>query len=354
MGLFDEMLKEGESLFLDTIALDVDFVPGVIKHRENEQHYIAECLKPLFHKRSGKNLFITGGPGIGKTVAVRHVLQELHKETDQIATLYVNCWKKDTAHKIALELCDQLEYKFVHNKDTTDLFRDIAKILNKKAAVIVLDEADKIVGDELFYTLMEDIYLKSLILITNERDWLAKIDNRVRSRLMVDVLEFTPYTYEEIKDILQERVGYAFVPGVFQPDALELVTEKTHQAGDIRTGLFLLKQAGEVAEGKGLRTITREHVEKSVEKVKDFHIKSPDQLGGQEQRILNFVNDHSGKTAKIIHELYSQEEKMSYSTFQRRLKQLEKGKFISLKEVNTGQLGKTTLVMKGNTKLYDF
>ena len=80
MGLFDEMLKGEESLFLDTIALDVDFVPGIIKHREQEQQYIATCIKPLLQKRSGKNLFITGSPGIGKTVAVRHVLQELKKE----------------------------------------------------------------------------------------------------------------------------------------------------------------------------------------------------------------------------------------------------------------------------------
>src|SRR3989338_1581632 len=122
MGLFDNMLKEEESLFLDTLPLDVDFMPGIIKHREQEQQYIATCIKPLLQKRSGKNLFITGSPGIGKTVAVKHVLQELKKETENIETVYVNCWKKDTAHKIALEICDQLDYKFVHNKDTTDLF----------------------------------------------------------------------------------------------------------------------------------------------------------------------------------------------------------------------------------------
>ncbi len=354
MGLFDKMLKEEESLFLDTIALDVDFVPGIIKHRENEQQYIATCIKPLLDKRNGKNLFITGSPGIGKTVAVRHVLQELKKESDEIETIYVNCWKKETAHKIALEICNQIDFKFVHNKDTTDLFREIAKILNKRAAVIVLDEADKIIGDELFYTLMEDVYKKTLIFITNDKDWAARLDDRVRSRLMLDLLEFKKYNREEVADILQERVDYAFVKDVFSEDALSMIAEKTYQSGDLRVGLFLLKEAGEIAESKASRKILMEHADKAMSKLRDFSIKREDSLHPEERKVLQFVNQHVGKSAKHIFDLFSKEEKLSYSSFQRRLKQLEKGKFISLKEVNEGEPGKTTLVFKGNMKLDEF
>ena len=354
MGLFDEMLKGEESIFLDTIALDVDFVPGIIKHRENEQHYIATCIKPLLQKRSGKNLFITGSPGIGKTVAVKHVLQELKKEYGTVATIYVNCWKKETAHKIALEMCDQLDFKFVHNKDTTDLFREIAKILNKKAAVIVLDEADKIVGDELYYTLMEDIYQKSIIFITNAKDWAAKLDSRVRSRLMLDMLEFKRYTYEETLDILRERVHYAFAPGVFNDDALSSIAQRAFDIGDLRVGLFLLKESGEIAEAKSSRRVMLEHTEKALNKLKDFSVKKKDTLTPSERRMLDMVNKHIGKTTKQIFDLYIKDEKMSYSSFQRRLKQLEKGKFITLKNENAGQPGNIMVVLKGNMKLNEF
>lgn len=354
MGLFDEMLKGDESLFLDTIALDVDFVPGIIKHREQEQQYIATCIKPLLQKRSGKNLFITGSPGIGKTVAVRHVIEELKKETEEIATLYVNCWKKDTAHKIALEICEQLDYKFVHNKDTTDLFRDIAKILNKKAAVIVLDEADKIAGDEVYYTLMEDLYRKTLIFITNAADWAARLDSRVRSRLTLDMQEFRKYTADEVASILRERVGYAFVPGVFSEDAFSLIAQKTFEKGDLRIGLFLLREAGEIAESRSLRKITLEHAEKALTKLKDFSIKKVETLSMDEQRMLNVVNNNIGKTTKQIFDIYVKDEKLSYSSFQRRLKQLAKGKFITLLPANTGQPGNTVIVQKGNTTLDAF
>ncbi len=84
MGLFDNMLKDSESLFLNPDALDLDFVPKLIPHRENETKYIAECIKSLFKRRSGRNLFITGKPGIGKTVAVKHIFKDLESKTDDI------------------------------------------------------------------------------------------------------------------------------------------------------------------------------------------------------------------------------------------------------------------------------
>ena len=70
MSLFKGMLGSEESLFLNPVALDYDFMPKLIPYREQEQKHIATCIKPLFQQRSGRNLIITGPPGIGKTVAV--------------------------------------------------------------------------------------------------------------------------------------------------------------------------------------------------------------------------------------------------------------------------------------------
>ena len=93
MGLFNNILKDEESLFTNELALDFDYLPEIIPHRENEQQYIATCIKPLFQERNGKNLIITGKPGIGKTAAIRFIFQELEKETDNIIPIYINCWK---------------------------------------------------------------------------------------------------------------------------------------------------------------------------------------------------------------------------------------------------------------------
>ena len=138
MALFDDILHSNETLFKNPIALDFDYVPKVIPFRENEQRIIVNNIKPLFYKRNGRNVFIYGTPGIGKTVAVKKVLEELEEKTDEIIPIYINCWQKNTTYKIFLEICNQLDYKFTHNKNSEELFDVIKKIINQKSAVFVL------------------------------------------------------------------------------------------------------------------------------------------------------------------------------------------------------------------------
>ena len=120
MGLFDNMLKDNETLFKNPIALDYDFVPKLIPYREKEQFHMASCVKPLFQERNGKNLIISGTPGIGKTVACKHVLKELEEETEEVIPVYINCWQRNTTFKIILEMCDLIGYKFTQNKKTNE------------------------------------------------------------------------------------------------------------------------------------------------------------------------------------------------------------------------------------------
>lgn len=355
MTLFKNMLKDGENIFLDSLALDPEFTPPVIKYRENQQQYIATCIKPLFQKRSGKNLFIFGSPGIGKTVAVKHVLNELNKETDDVLTIYVNCWKKDTPYKIALDMCDQVGFKFIHDRDTSELFKELAKIINKKNAVIVLDEADKLNDNNLIYSLCDEFVRKTIILITNKGDWIAELDNRVRSRLTPDILEFKPYNLEETRGILKQRVEYGFIPTAVNNEALDLIVEKTFEAGDIRVGLFLLKEAGELAENRSSKKLTRNDAEESIKKLKDFQIKSTSNLDDDENAILNVVKNNSGKTSMEIFNIYKNNGgKQSYASFQRKIKNLEKGRFISLRALNTGEPGRSTLIELGYKRLDEF
>jgi len=354
MGLFDNVLKDNESLFLDTLPLDIDFIPPILEGRENEQHYIATCIQPLFSKRNGKNLLIMGAPGIGKTVATKYVLSEVNKKTDDIHTIYINCWKKDTPHKIALEICDQIGFKFVQNRDTNDLFKEIARILNKKSAVIALDEVDKITDEQIFYHLLEEINRRTLVLITNNEQWLTTLDARVRSRLTPDLLVFKPYTFEETKMILKKRVEFAFASGVVDPIAFEKIVEKAYDAKDIRAGLYLLKEAGEIAEQNAQKKISINHAEKAIAKLRDFKLKSTTTLDTQEQMILDLIKLNTGLTTKEVYEVYQKKGgEQSYSNFHKKIKSLENGKFISLEDRNEGP-SKSTVVRYGMKTLQDF
>ena len=273
MDFFDNHLKENESLFQDEMALDPEYMPKMMRFRENEQKQIADTIKPLLKKRTATNLFITGSPGIGKTLAIRHILRELEEKglDEEIFLVYVNCWKKETAHKIVLDICNQLDYRFTINKTTDQLITEISKIMNTKSAVIILDEIDK--GESnafsVIYSLIEDIYRKSVILITNEKNFLAEIDQRIYSRLTPETIEFRPYTKEETYSILKERKEYAFAKGVFHEQALEIISKKAYEKNDLRIGLFLLRESGNIAERKLKKAVEVEDAEQAIKKIQE-------------------------------------------------------------------------------------
>jgi len=344
MGLFDDTKKR--DIFRDPIVLDYDYQPKLILYRDNQQHFIANCLKPLMNERNGRNLFIYGKPGIGKTVACRHVLKELEDDTD-ILPMYINCWKKNTSHKIILEVCDYIDYKFTANKSTEELIAGISSLLNKKPCVICLDEVDKLDNYDVIYTLLEDVFRKSIILITNNGEWLIKLDSRIKSRLNPESLEFKPYNYEETLGILKERIGYAFNSGIFSMKALEIIARKAFELGDVRTGVYLLKECGDLAELSGKDRIEADEANEAINKLNNFSAKKDEDLKDDLSEILGMIKINESKSSSELFDIYG---KGSYKTFKRKLDELEKNKFISIKEVNSGANGRKYIVSSGGLK----
>src|SRR3989344_3779137 len=222
MGMFKNMLGSQESLFRDHVPLDFDYIPKLVPYREHEQRVIASCIRPLLAQRNGRNLFLYGPPGVGKTVACRHLLKELEEETDDVIPIYVNCWQKNTSYKITLEICDLLDYKFTHNKKTDELFKIIKDAINKKAVLLILDEVYKLEDNDFLYAFLEEVYRKTIILITNHKEWIADLDNRIKSRLTAELLEFKPYNQVETRGIMQERMKFAFVPGCWEDAVFDM------------------------------------------------------------------------------------------------------------------------------------
>jgi cell division control protein 6 len=346
-GLFKDILGSSESLFKNQsdVPLDFSFVPKPVRYREKEQRMIAACIRPLFNEKTGRHIFVYGQPGVGKTVACKHLLRELQEETDEIIPLYINCWKHNTAFKIVIEICDLMDFKFVQNKKTEELFRWIKQNLNKKSAVFVLDEADKLEDLDFLYMILEDIERKTIVLITNYKDWINEVEERIKSRLMPETIEFKPYNYEETKGILKQRMEYAFQPNVWDNAAFELIVKKAAEMQDIRTGLYLMKHAGLIAEDKSSRKILLEHANQALEKIKDFSIKSPSELAADEQLILDLVKTNSGKRIGDFFKLYQQNGgKLVYKSFQRKIDKLQKNKFIIVEKTAGGDEGNTTII----------
>jgi len=345
MALFKDMLRSDESLFKNELALDYSFLPKILPHREEQQRHIATIIKPLLEGRNGKNLFIYGDPGIGKTAAMRHVINELEEETDNVVPIYINCWQKNTTFKILTEICEQLGYRLTHNKRTEELFSVAKNMLNKKAAVFAFDEVDKLEDIDFLYDILEEIYKKSILLITNDMDWLENLDDRVKSRLLPGVLEFKPYNLEETKDVLKQRVQYSFVPNVLEDEAFEVIANKTSEAQDIRLGLHLMREAANIAEEKSSRKVTLEHANNAIDKIDQFVIKKISDLTDEEQSILEMIKKNSESKIGDLYKIYKDEGgDLVYKSFQRKIEKLEKNKFINVKKTSGGVDGNTSIV----------
>ncbi|MBI2549329.1 AAA family ATPase [Candidatus Woesearchaeota archaeon] len=357
MSLFKDTLSSDQTLFKNPVALDYDYMPKAIPYRENQQQAIASCIKPLFQRRNGRNIVITGKPGIGKTVATKHIFQELNEETDEIYPLFINCWQRNTSYKILLEMCEQMGYRLTHNKKTEELFAVVKQYINKQSAVFCFDEIDKVEDFDFLYMILEEIYRKSILLITNYHSFISQLDHRILSRLNPEHLVFEPYTAEETKGILQQRLEYAFHPNVWEDAAFSLVVQKTVALEDIRTGLYLLREAGTIAEDKSTKKVGVQHAQGALGKLSNFSINNPDQLEDDTRFILEIIKEHSGTKIGEIYKAYQEKGgAQSYKTFYRRVKKLEDGKYISVKTISGGSEGTTSFITYQNKekKLTDF
>ncbi len=346
MSIFKDMLKSNETIFKNPIALDYDFIPKIMPFREGEQRTIISAIMPMLQGRNGRNLFISGLPGIGKTLATKKVLEELEEETDEVIPIYINCWNKNTTYKILTSIAEQINYPFTQNKKTEELMKIIKERINQNSAVFVFDEIDKAEDLDFLYMLLEEIYKSSIILITNYKEWIIKLEDRIKSRLMPQHIEFKPYNLEETKKILEERAKIAFYQNVIDEEIINLIAQKTYKAKDIRRGLYLLKEAGNNAEENSRKKIIKEDVEKAEEKTIDFKIKKTEELKEEEKKILEIIKNNEGKKIGQLYELYKEttKEEISYKTFQRRIAKLEQGKYITVKALTGGKEGRTSII----------
>ena len=344
-------------MFKNEDSLDPEWLPKNLPYRETQHHQIANCIKPLLQNRNGRNCIISGAPGIGKTAAVKLVLKELEENSDasapDIYVLYVNCWQHNTTWKIFVELCDQLGYKFTQNKNTEELFKIIQSIVNKKSAVFAFDEVDKVEDANFLYYIFTDVLKKTILMITNHIQWYANVDERIRSRLLPEKIEFKPYTTDETKSILKKRLDFAFSSDCWDDGTLSMIVDKASTAGDIRVGLHLLRQAGLAAEEDSSNRVLPEHIRTAISKISEFTIKPVSNLSEDAKNILNLVKSQSGKMGDLFRIYQEQGGTVTYKTFQRRIDTLEKGGFIDAKKV-IGKEGNTTIISSKNKSLDEF
>jgi len=360
MSSFDFLGSE-QTIFSNPDALDPDFIPKLLPHRENEQQFVATAIKPLFHGRTGISLIVSGPSGIGKTVSVKRVVMDLeeHEEADDIVKLNINCWKANTTYKVLSEIATQLGLRFIQNLKTNELINKVIGRLEKyDGVVIVLDEIDKADDTDFLYHILENIKKRTIILLTNEPNINAQLDYRIISRLTPETLEFKEYTASETFDILKERLKYAFYQDTWSSEAFEELAKVASRYKDIRVGITLLKITGELAEQDSSKKVTLKHVNEATKRISTLKPSAANKTFKDEEKlVLEICEKHSGKTTGELYKEYvSVGGAKSEKTFKRTLNALNKKRVIKLKPTGEGFQGRSSIIeyLGPEKKLTDF
>jgi cell division control protein 6 len=279
MDFFEKFLQK-EPIIINKKVLQSNYIPDAIPHRQQQIELIAAILAPCLRGEKPSNIFIYGKPGVGKTLCVNYILNNLENtaiaKNAAVKTIYINCKLKkiaDTEYRIVTELAKAMGVEVpVTGLPTDEVYNKFLSAIDAKPQVVilVLDEVDRLVaraGDEILYNLTRiNSVLKqaqvSLIGISNDVRFIENIDPRVKSSLGEEEIVFPPYNAIELKDILEKRALLAFKPNALGDGVLEkCAAYAAREHGDARRALDLLRVAAEVAERSNSEKVLPEHID---------------------------------------------------------------------------------------------
>ncbi|MCS7093619.1 MAG: AAA family ATPase [Candidatus Aenigmarchaeota archaeon] len=306
------------SVFKQEEVLYPEYLPSSLPHRENQIKLLTSHLELLAKNYRPPNVFIFGPPGVGKTAVVKFVLKEFENYSG-IKSIYLNCWQFNTSFSILSEILRSFEI-FAPRRGVAkdELFFKMVEYLDKSKLnlVLALDEVDMLIKkdqDVLYDFLRINSYTRQkilLILISNDKYLLRFLEERIRSSLNVEEIEFKPYTFLEMKNIVEERMRLAFKS--FENGISALVANyAVERGGDVRVALNILLKAGRLAKEK----LTIEDVKNVIKdglKIDEIFSKVLDE---RENLVLNVFSQP--KVISVAYEEIKDRLKVSERTFRR-------------------------------------
>ncbi len=272
--IFANLMKESR-IFANRDALSPHYMPDNLLFREKQIESIVKYLTPSLRGERGRNLFIYGKTGTGKTSCMRYVIEKVRGLSSVKAKIsYINCRIYNSRYRVLSKIVsDHLPSYAKRGYGIVDIYEKIINWIEEdgKILVVVLDEIDVVKDlDDLIYTLTRaNSDIKSggvtIVGISNKISFKEELDPRSISTLYENELVFPPYNSTELAAILKQRAELSFRPGVIDDSAINLAAAiAAKESGDARLALKILSKAGELAEERGLEEITPKEVSEAA------------------------------------------------------------------------------------------
>jgi len=287
---FEKFLTK-KSVFRNKNALQANYTPEQILHRDKQIQQLANVLAPCLKGDKPSNIFIYGKTGTGKTLVAKYVSSQLMKISEERALslkiIYINCKLKkisDTEYRLIAQLAREFGTAIPPTGLPTDeVYNIFYRILEKKNknVILILDEIDQLTGkagNDILYNLtrinseLQNSQI-TLVGISNDLMFTDHLDPRVKSSLSEEELVFPPYNALQIQKILKQRSKEAFREESLEQGVMEKCAAfAAREHGDARRALELLRVAGELAERQNKEKIKLAHLDEAEEKIEKDRI----------------------------------------------------------------------------------
>lgn len=303
--------------------LTADYLPNEMVARDTERQEIARNLQPMTENQPPIDMLLYGPPGTGKTSMARYVVEELKSEMFA-ESAYVNCFSQKSKFEIFYEM---LNRKLTVPRDGTstekviELFREKVR---ESPTVIVVDEVDQVTDDEVLFELSK-LRNSGIIMIANDANVFGHFDQRVRSRLSgVRKIRFRSYSTDQLVEILKRRREHGLRKESISEDQLRIISKAAD--GDARIALNSLRNAAQEAEKQGMKSITDNIVEDSVEVSKNrTRISSLERLNKHQKTVYEILEEEGEMKMSGLYQRYCEEmnENKSKRTIRRYMNKME-------------------------------
>jgi cell division control protein 6 len=344
------LLMWDETLFRDPEVFEIDYVPEQFNHRETQMRELAFQIQPGLRGGRPLNSICRGLPGTGKTTSVRKLFAEIEETTKKLIPIYINCQIDNTKFAIFSQIYRKLSGHLPPASGTSfkQVFDAIARLLQKEETILLicLDDANYLLYENemnrVLYSLLRshEAYPGTrigviMIISDMDVDLSRAVDARVSSVFRPSEIYFPPYSGEEVRHIMRERVMQGLYPGCLSDPMFDLVVEQTQKSGDLRVGIDLVKRAALNAERRASRTIDREDICRAYDVSKYLHLSSSvKSLKEEEKTVLRSLAGQSMKDAEMnageVYKAVKETLPIGYTRFYEIVKKLDAMRLINL------------------------
>ncbi len=360
-----DLLMWDETLFRDPEVLEIDYVPEQFNYRDDQIKELAFQIRPALRGGRPLNTVCRGLPGTGKTTCVKKLFEEITNTTKKVLPVHINCQIDNTKFAIFSQIYRKMTGHLPPPSGTSfkTIFDAIARIISKDEIVLLicLDDANYLLYENeinnVLYPLLrsyesfEGTRIGVILILSDMAvDFSKAVDARVSSVLCPTDIYFPPYSEEEVRTIIKERVMQGLYPGAISAELVNMVVTQTLKGGDLRVGIDLLKRAALNAERKAKRAIEREDICGAYQVSQYIHLSfSIKSLKSEERelikKIAELARDKKDMSAGEVYNTVRGDSSIGYTRFYEMVKKFDLMRLIDLEyRAGTGERGRTRII----------